>query len=158
MFGIPTSPKKKPPIGVSFDGGPPFRWPRVLRVADFGELGVIRFQPKTPTAVKVQAKLQDAIHSEAVRPDDAGKLSGDLNWFSVCAGHAGRFAGPVLAAKQHASVPYGPRSYRPPALEHHALAQPDLGTLMSGRMSAPRWSSIQTLHSKRENSGWAGRS
>ena len=77
-----------------------------VHVGDFGWLGVIRFQPKTSTTMKVQAKLHEAIVTKQLRPDDAGKLRGDLNWlFSMCAGHAGRFAGPVLAAKQHASSP-----------------------------------------------------
>ena len=77
-----------------------------VHVGDFGWLGVIRFQPKTSTTRKVQAKLREAIATRHLRPDDAGKLRGDLNWlFSMCAGQAGRFAGPVLAAKQHAATP-----------------------------------------------------
>ena len=38
--------------------------------------------------------------------DEAGKLRGDLQWFfSACAGHAGRYAGPLLARLQRASEP-----------------------------------------------------
>ena len=77
-----------------------------VHVGDFGQLGVIRFQPKTSTTMKVRTKLHEAVSTAQLHPDDAGKLRGDRNWlFSMCAGHAGRFAGPVLAAKQHASSP-----------------------------------------------------
>ena len=77
-----------------------------VHTADFCFGGTIRFQPKTTTKEKVSLKLQEAISSRSLSRDDAGKLRGDLCWlFSMCAGHSGKVAGPLLTAKQHGSNP-----------------------------------------------------
>ena len=77
-----------------------------VHVGDFVSLGSIRFQPKFTTQRKVLAKLHLALATNNLSPDDAGKLRGDLNWmFSMCAGQAGRIAGPTLTALQHADSP-----------------------------------------------------
>ena len=62
-------------------------------------------KPKFSTSLKVQAKLHRAIETQTLDSDEAGKLRGDLNWmFSMCAGHLGRFAGPVLQLHQSADA------------------------------------------------------
>ena len=77
-----------------------------VHVGDFVPSGSIRFQPKFTTQRKVLAKLHLALTTNSISPDDAGKLRGDLNWmFSMCAGQAGRIAGPTLTALQHADSP-----------------------------------------------------
>ena len=77
-----------------------------VHVGHFVPLGSIRFQPKFTTQRKVLAKLHLALTANSISPDDAGKLRGDLNWmFSMCAGQAGRIAGPTLTALQHADSP-----------------------------------------------------
>lgn len=71
-------------------------------VGDFIAEGFIRLQPKSSTRHKVLHRLFEAIQSWTLARDEAGKLWGDLNWlFNMCAGHAGRVAGPVLTAYQH---------------------------------------------------------
>ena len=77
-----------------------------VHVGDFVSMGAIRFQPKFTTQRKVLAKIHLALATNSLSPDDAGKLRGDLNWmFSMCAGQAGRIAGPTLTALQHADSP-----------------------------------------------------
>ena len=77
-----------------------------VHTADFPYTGTIRFQPKSTTQAKVLAKLQSALSSRTMSRDEAGKLRGDLCWlFSMCSGHAGKIAGPLLTDKQHGSDP-----------------------------------------------------
>eukprot|EP00435_Cladocopium_sp_Y103_P025373 s2946_g6.t1 len=77
-----------------------------IHVGDFLHSGTIRFQPKTSTRTKVSQHISSALAVGALDRDTAGKLRGDLNWmFSNCAGHIGRFAGPVLTTMQAAEVP-----------------------------------------------------
>ena len=65
----------------------------------------ITIQPKFSTRAKVQSKLQRALDTLTLDSDEAGKLRGDLNWmFSMCAGHLGRFAGPILQEHQSGSA------------------------------------------------------
>ena len=72
-----------------------------VRTGDFVTLGVIRIQPKYFTSQKVLQKLDAALLSNQLTRDDAGKLRGDLMWFfSMCMGHLGKLAGPVLTAHQ----------------------------------------------------------
>lgn len=77
-----------------------------VHTADFAHGGTIRFQPKTTTQAKVLSKLQDALEKKTLSRDEAGKLRGDLCWlFSMCSGHTGKIAGPLLTEKQHGSDP-----------------------------------------------------
>eukprot|EP00434_Breviolum_minutum_P039847 symbB.v1.2.035390.t1/scaffold4753.1/size44016/3 len=55
---------------------------------------------------KVLSKLQDALEKKTLSRDEAGKLRGDLCWlFSMCSGHTGKIAGPLLTEKQHGTDP-----------------------------------------------------
>ena len=72
-----------------------------IHLGGFLAEGVVRFQPKYLTRTKVVDKLWAAISNRSLSRDDAGKLRGDLQWlYSMCAGHLGRLAGPVLSAHQ----------------------------------------------------------
>ena len=77
-----------------------------VHTADFSHGGTVRFQPKTTTQAKVLSKLQDALEKKTLSRDEAGKLRGDLCWlFSMCSGHTGKIAGPLLTEKQHGTDP-----------------------------------------------------
>ena len=110
-----------------------------VHVGDFGWLGVIRFQPKTSTTMKkVQAKLHEAIATKHLRPDDAGKLRGDLNWlFSMCAGHA------LVLCWPQSSMPrlLNCQILRPPLYDSSAscFRQPGPGILRCARPPNPPW-------------------
>ena len=79
-----------------------------IHLGSFLTEGVVRFQPKYLTRTKVVDKLWAAISTCSLSRDDAGKLRGDLQWlYSMCSGHLGRLAGPVLST-------------------HHAHNDPDL--------------------------------
>ena len=72
-----------------------------VHVGDLLTLGAVRFQPKSTTQWKVVTKLKTAKTSGQLDRDTAGKLRADLNWmWSMCAGHIGRLAGPLLTSKQ----------------------------------------------------------
>ena len=72
-----------------------------IHLGSFLTEGVVRFQPKYLTRTKVVDKLWAAISNRSLSRDDAGKLRGDLQWlYSMCAGHLGRLAGPVLSTHQ----------------------------------------------------------
>ena len=78
-----------------------------VHVGDALTLGVVRFQPKSATQWKVLSRLQQAIDTQSLDRDTSGKLRGDLNWmWSMCAGHIGRIAGPLLSAKQTSDSPH----------------------------------------------------
>ena len=77
-----------------------------VHVGEFSEIGVVRFQPKRSTRMKVQRILESAIHQRLLTVDQASKLRGDLNWmYSNCAGQLGKLAGPLLTAKQTSAQP-----------------------------------------------------
>ena len=77
-----------------------------VHVGDAFTLGQVHFQPKTTTTWKVLTKLQDAQTTGRLDRDTAGKLRGDLNWlWSMCAGHIGKLAGPVLTQHQQSDDP-----------------------------------------------------
>ena len=77
-----------------------------VHVGDFWPGAIIRFQPKWLTKAKVLAKLDAALRAQALPPDDAGKLRGDLMWmFSTCSGFLGKLAGPLLTLKQQHADP-----------------------------------------------------
>ncbi len=77
-----------------------------VHVGDFATSGIIRFQPKRSTCVKICALLSQVLSSGMLPSDQAGKLRGDLNWmYSNCAGQLGKLAGPVLATKQAGGSP-----------------------------------------------------
>ena len=68
--------------------------------------GFVRFQPKSTTTWKVLKKLELATTTRSLDRDTAGKLRGDLNWlWSMCAGHVGKLAGPLLTDKQSSADP-----------------------------------------------------
>ena len=72
-----------------------------IHLGSFLTEGVVRFQSKHLTRTKVVEKLRVAISNRSLSRDDAGKLRGDLQWlYSMCSGHLGRLAGPVLSAHQ----------------------------------------------------------
>ena len=72
-----------------------------LHCGDFCTNMSIMVQPKFSTSMKVQTKLLRALETKTLDSDEAGKLRGDINWmFSMCTGHLGRFAGPVLQLHQ----------------------------------------------------------
>ena len=76
-----------------------------IHCGDFLTDATITIQPKFSTRAKVRAKLQRALDTLTLDSDEAGKLRGDLNWmFSMCAGHLGRFAGPILQEHQSGSA------------------------------------------------------
>ena len=77
-----------------------------VHVGQFAQEGSVRFQPKTSTVCKIQRYITCALKQGTMDRDTAGKLRGDLNWmFSNCAGHIGKFAGPLLTALQKADSP-----------------------------------------------------
>lgn len=77
-----------------------------VHVGEFSTRGVIRFQPKRSTCVKICTALTQVLTSGLLPSDQAGKLRGDLNWmYSNCAGHLGKIAGPVFATKQSGGDP-----------------------------------------------------
>ena len=77
-----------------------------VHVGDSFLQGQVHFQPKQSTTWKVLTHLRHACHTRVLDRDVAGKLRGDLNWlWSMCAGHAGKLAGPLLTEKQQASDP-----------------------------------------------------
>lgn len=96
LMGIPPHPEK------SFSPAPNRHYLGTsVHVGDFLTAGTIRFQPKAITQSKVLAKLAQVQQDGHLPRDDAGKLRGDLNWlFSMCSGHAGKIAGPLLTAEQ----------------------------------------------------------
>lgn len=68
--------------------------------------GFVRFQPKSTTTWKIQARLQHIRSEQVLDRDSAGKLRGDINWlWSMCAGHVGKLAGPILTEKQSGTDP-----------------------------------------------------
>lgn len=76
-----------------------------VHVGQFAHEGSIRFQPKSSTVWKIQHYISQAIQDQKMDRDTAGKLRGDLNWmFSNCAGHIGKFAGPLLTSLQKATT------------------------------------------------------
>ena len=73
-----------------------------LHTGDLPHLGVIRVQPKASTTTKVLAKLDDILQAGTMSRDEASKLRGDVTWlFTMCLGHLGKFAGPVLSSHQY---------------------------------------------------------
>ena len=73
-----------------------------VHTGDFCCAGFVRFQPKSATSYKVLTRLKEALATNYLSRDAAGKLRGDLNWmYSNCAGQIGKFAGPVLTEIQH---------------------------------------------------------
>lgn len=73
-----------------------------VHTGDFCCAGFVRFQPKSATSYKVLTRLKEALDTNYLSRDAAGKLRGDLNWmYSNCAGQIGKFAGPVLTEIQH---------------------------------------------------------
>ena len=55
---------------------------------------------------KIQSRLQLIRSEKSLDRDAAGKLRGDINWlWSMCAGHVGKLAGPILTEKQSGTVP-----------------------------------------------------
>ena len=100
LLGAPPQPSKRflPTANRHYLGAS-------LHCGDFASDMAIMVQPKFSTSLKVQAKLHRAIETQTLDSDEAGKLRGDLNWmFSMCAGHLGRFAGPVLQLHQSAEA------------------------------------------------------
>ena len=100
LLGAPPQPSKRflPTANRHYLGAS-------LHCGDFVSDLSIMVQPKFSTSLKVQAKLHRAIETRTLDSDEAGKLRGDLNWmFSMCAGHLGRFAGPVLQLHQSADA------------------------------------------------------
>lgn len=72
-----------------------------IHTGDFVTAGSVRVQPKYSTSIKVLQKLDACLKSRTLLRDEAGKLRGDLMWFfSMCMGHLGKLAGPVLSAHQ----------------------------------------------------------
>ena len=72
-----------------------------IHTGDFVLLGLVRVQPKFTTTAKVLAKLDEILLYDRLPRDDAGKLRGDVMWlFSMCMGHIGKLAGPVLTRHQ----------------------------------------------------------
>eukprot|EP00435_Cladocopium_sp_Y103_P063617 s646_g25.t1 len=101
LMGAPPQPAKS--FSPSFDR---HYLGTSVHVGDAFTLGVVRFQPKTATQWKVLARLHDAYSKASLDRDTAGKLRGDLNWmWSMCAGHIGRLAGPLLFDKQRSDDP-----------------------------------------------------
>ena len=65
-----------------------------VHTGDFCCAGFVRFQPKSATSYKVLTRLKEALDTNYLSRDAAGKLRGDLNWmYSNCAGQIGKFAG-----------------------------------------------------------------
>lgn len=111
LMGSPPQPEKgyKPSPDRHYLGAS-------IHLGSFSLEGVVRFQPKFSTTMKVKSKLLDIVRQRSLPPDVAGKLRGDLQWmYSLCAGHLGRLAGPVLTAHQ--------------AADHSALTDMELRTL-----------------------------
>ena len=77
-----------------------------VHVGDAFTSGCVHFQPKSTTTWKVLQKLQEAQSSGLLDRDSAGKLRGDLSWlWSMCAGHIGKLAGPILTHHQQIDDP-----------------------------------------------------
>eukprot|EP00435_Cladocopium_sp_Y103_P008552 s4807_g2.t1 len=96
LMGAPPQPEKgfKPTANRHYLGSS-------LHCGDVPTLGFVRVQPKASTTAKVLAKLDEVLSTNLLSRDDAGKLRGDVMWlFSMCAGHLGKLAGPVLSAHQ----------------------------------------------------------
>jgi len=72
-----------------------------IHTGDFVLSGLVRVQPKFTTTAKVLAKLDEILLHDRLPRDDAGKLRGDVTWlFTMCMGHLGKIAGPVLSHHQ----------------------------------------------------------
>lgn len=96
LMGSPPQPEKgyKPSPDRHYLGAS-------IHLGSFSLDGVVRFQPKYSTTMKVRAKLLDIVQQRSLPADVAGKLRGDLQWmYSLCAGQLGRLVGPVLTARQ----------------------------------------------------------
>ena len=78
-----------------------------VHTGDTFTAGFVRFQPKSTTTWKVTQRLKEIQFTKTLHRDAAGKLRGDVNLlWSMCAGHVGKLAGPILTEKQTSDDPH----------------------------------------------------